>query len=267
MDFVKDKLSINGFSMEYLKFGHGSNILVIIPGISVQSAILYPLFIAKQYKLFWDDFTVYIFDRRTEVPPVYSVSDMAYDTARAIKYLGLENISIFGASQGGMIAMETALQYPELVKKLVLCSTAMRIDEERFSVIDEWIKYARNNDKKSLFLSFGEKIYPKDTFEKFREALCGIAETVSEEELERFIIIADGAKNFDITEKVSSIKCPVMLVSDNDDKVFGTEPTLEMAEIFKSNNGFEMEIYSGFGHAVYDMSNDFKEKMYRFLMK
>ena len=267
MDFVKDKLSINGFSMEYLKFGHGRNTLVIIPGISVQSAILYPLFIAKQYKLFWDDFTVYIFDRRTEVPPVYSVSDMAYDTVQAIKYLGLENISIFGASQGGMIAMEIALQYPELVKKLVLCSTAMRIDEQRFSVIDKWIKYAQNNDTKSLFLSFGEKIYPKDTFEKFREALCGIAKTVSDEELKRFIIIANGAKDLDITDRVSSIKCPVMLVSDSDDKVFGTEPSMEMAEIFKLNNGFEMEIYSGFGHAVYDMSNDFKEKMYYFLMK
>ena len=267
MDFLTDEVSINGFSMKYLKFGHGKNILVIIPGLSVQSSILYPLFISKQYKLFWDDFTVYIFDRRTEVPPVYTVSDMAYDTIQVIKHLGLENICIFGASQGGMIAMEIVLQYPRLVRKLVLCSTAMRIDEERFSVINEWIKYAENNDKKSLFLSFGEKIYPKDTFEKFREALCGIAETVSDEELKRFIIIANGAKDLDITDKVSSIKCPVMLVSDNDDKVFGTEPTVEMAEIFKFNKGFEMEIYSGFGHAVYDMSNDFKEKMYRFLMK
>lgn len=267
MDFLKDKVSVNGFSMEYLKFGHGSNILVIIPGLSVQSSILYPLFIAKQYKLFWDDFTVYIFDRRMEVPPVYFVSDMAYDTVQAIKYLGLEDISIFGASQGGMIAMEIALQYPELVKKLVLCSTAMRVDEKRFSVINEWIKYAENNDKKSLFLSFGEKIYPKDTFEKFREALCGIAETVSDEELKRFIIIANGAKDLDITDKVSSIKCPVMLVSDNDDKVFGTEPTMEMAESFKLNDGFEMKIYSGFGHAVYDTSPDFREKMYCFLIK
>ena len=118
-----------------------------------------------------------------------------------------------------------------------------------------------------MFLSFGEKIYPKDTFEKFREALCGIAETVFDEELKRFIIIANGAKDLDITDRVSSIKCPVMLVSDNDDKVFGTEPTLEMAEIFKSNNGFEMEIYSGFGHAIYDTSPEFKEKMYNFLKK
>ncbi len=265
MDFLTDEVPINGSSMKYLKFGCGKDILVIIPGLSVQSSILYPLFITKQYDLFAQDFTVYLFDRLTEVPPVYSVSDMAYDTIQVINHLGLEHICIFGASQGGMIAMEIAVQSPGLVRKLVLCSTAMRIDEKRFSVINEWIRCAENNEKESLFLSFGEKIYPRNIFEKYKDTLCAVAKTVSDKELERFIIIANGAKDFDITDKAVSIKCPVMVTSDSSDEVFGTEPAREMAERFQWNKGFAMKVYSGFGHAAYDTCPEFKEHMYRFL--
>lgn len=265
MDFSADKVTINGFSMEYLKFGNGIKNLVILPGLSLQSVLLYAPAIVKQYELFTNDFTVYLFDRRIELPENYPISDMAYDTVQAIKHLGLKDIFVFGASQGGMIAMEIAVQYPELAKKLVLCSTAMRMNVERFSVIDEWVKLAKNNDKENLFLSFGENIYPKEFFEKFKEVFIDMSKSVTDTDLKRFITMADGGRNFDISDNADKIKCPVMLVSDNDDKVFGTEPTMEIAEIFKSNNGFEMKIYSGFGHAVYDTSPDFKNQMYHFL--
>ena len=46
------------------------------------------------------------------MPDSYGVDDMARDTAEAIKALKLERVSIFGASQGGMIAMKIAVEYP-----------------------------------------------------------------------------------------------------------------------------------------------------------
>ena len=51
-----------------------------------------------------DDFTIYLFDRRNELPDSYSIYDMAKDTASAIKALGLKDICLFGASQGGQTA-------------------------------------------------------------------------------------------------------------------------------------------------------------------
>ncbi|WP_022761825.1 hypothetical protein [Butyrivibrio sp. AD3002] len=37
-----------------------------------------------------------------------------------------------------------------------------------------------------------------------------IAKTVTDDELRRFIIIANGAKNFNITDRLKEIRCPVM---------------------------------------------------------
>ncbi|HSD57425.1 MAG TPA: alpha/beta hydrolase [Methanotrichaceae archaeon] len=55
----------------------------------------------------------------------YSIKQMADDAANLMDALGLERASVFGASMGGMIAQELALNYPGKVKLLILgCTTA-----------------------------------------------------------------------------------------------------------------------------------------------
>lgn len=266
MDFSTHKVYADDFQMEYLQFGHGKNTLVILPGLSVQSILPLAPMIVQKYEIFTEDFTVYVFDRRLTVPTVYSVYNMAADTAKVLKKLKLKDISLFGTSQGGMIAMSIAAEYPELVKNLVLCSTAMRIDEKRFSVIDKWISFAENKDCYGLYLSMGENIFPKQYFEKIKDAFCYSARTVTQDELKRFIILAKSIQNFNIEDEISNINCPVLLANDETDAVFGKEPTLEIANALRFNPHIQVEWYNGFGHVLYDTAPDFQSKMYRFLI-
>lgn len=53
----------------------------------------------------------------------YSIADMAGDTAGLIQNLDLGATYIVAISMGGMIALELAIRYPQLVNKLVLAST------------------------------------------------------------------------------------------------------------------------------------------------
>ena len=266
MDFLTHKVYADDFQMEYLQFGHGKNTLVILPGLSVQSVIPLASMIVKRYEIFTEDFTVYVLDRRLTVPSVYSIYDMAEDTVKVLKQLKLKDISLFGTSQGGMIAMTIAAEYPELVKNLVLCSTAMRVDEKRFSVIDEWIGLAKKQDCYILYLSMGENIFPKQYFEKIKDAFCYASKTVTNDELNRFIVLAKSIRNFNIEDKFSNITCPVFLANDEKDNVFGKEPTLEMENALRSNPHLQVEWYNGFGHVLYDTAPDFQSKMYKFLI-
>ena len=118
------------FSMDYIKFGHGPRNYVILPGLSVQSVMGAADAVIDAFSLAHEDFTLYLFDRRNELPAEYSIYDMAKDTAAAIKALGLNDIFLFGASQGGMIAMTIAIEYPELVKKLALGSTTSHVTKD-----------------------------------------------------------------------------------------------------------------------------------------
>lgn len=267
MGYVTDKVFVNGIEMEYLKFGRGQSNLVILPGLSVRSVIPHAAAIVKQYDVFTDEYTVYLFDRRINIPPVYSISDMAKDTVQVMKKLDICDVSLFGTSQGGMIAMAAALEYPELVRKLVLVSTTIHAAENRCSVIKKWITFAENKDREGLLLNIAEDVYSKEFFIRYREAFCALAKTVTDDELERFIIIAKGIEGFDIRDEVHKIKCPVLIASDDKDCIFDAAAAAEMRQYFAANKKTETKIYSGFGHALYDTAPDFTELMYNFLKK
>ena len=98
--------------------------------------------VINAYAPLTEDFTVYVFDRRKDLPEVYSMEEMARDTEEAIKALGINHVDIFGASQGGIIAMEIAANNPKLVDTLVLGSTTSEVTEEQFQLFDNWIKVA-----------------------------------------------------------------------------------------------------------------------------
>ena len=85
-------------AMDYFRFGHGKENLVILPGLSVQSVMGAADAVADAYSLLTDDFTIYLFDRRRDLPAVYSLKEMARDTAEAIRALGLGPVCLFGTS-------------------------------------------------------------------------------------------------------------------------------------------------------------------------
>jgi 3-oxoadipate enol-lactonase len=62
---------------------------------------------------------------RSDVPPgPYSIPGMAADAAAVLDAAGVSAANVFGASMGGMIAQEFALQYPERTRSLILGCTA-----------------------------------------------------------------------------------------------------------------------------------------------
>lgn len=253
------------FSMDYFKFGLGKRAFVILPGLSVTSVTESADIIKKAYHAFADEYTVYVFDRRKELPPVYSVYEMAEDTAGALRALGLSRAYLFGASQGGMMAMEIAIRHPELVGRLVIGSTAAKASEELLQRVDEWTALAEKQDAEALYLAFGEALYPRNIFEQAKGLFSELAADVTKQDLKRFAVLAKGLKGFDILDELDKIRCPVLAIGDRDDRVTGAEAMESIAEHLKEQPDFELYMYEGCGHAVYDLAPDYKKRILRFL--
>ena len=246
--------------MNYIKFGTGDKILVMLPGLSVKSVLLMGDAVKNAFRAYDKDYTIYLIDRREDVPPVYTVTDMARDTAEKMKELGLKDVCLFGASQGGMMAMLIAAWYPELVHKLVLGSTAAKISDLGNSVIGGWVSLAEKRDGAALYLDFLKKVYPSYLFDQFKDIFIATGKSVTDEEFARFIIIAKGAVDFDATSELDKIKCPVLVVGSEDDAVLGSAPSHEIANLL----GCQIHMYTDYGHDCYDTAPDFKERMYKF---
>ena len=254
------------FTMKYISFGQGDETFVILPGLSTESVMKSADLVADQYDDMTEDFTIYLFDRRENLPEgLYTIKDMAEDTAEAMTELGLHDVSLFGASQGGMIAEMITICHPDLVKDLILGSTAAVAGEEEYKVIGHWVDLAVQRKREELYLDFGEKLYPKEVFDGLRDTFITMSEGVTDEELDHFIRLAVATKGFDASGEMSDIKCPVLVLGSEDDAVLGTGSSRLLADLLKDNKGLKVHMYNGFGHAAFDTAPDYRQRMTEFI--
>ncbi len=277
------------FKMQYIAFGSGEKTLVILPGLSVKSVMKSADMVEQSYSIFSKEYRVYLFDRRLNLPEDYPVWDMAEDTAQAMKALNLNSVCLYGVSQGGMMAQIIALRHPELVEKLAVCSTSYGISKEQAEVFRKYESMLSDSKEKTennpsgqensgfqekeqtdvrtledkiglVFTEFARLIYTKAFYEKFEAVIKAMAGTLTKEEAERFIIFLRNITEFSIYDELSEIKCRVLALAGKEDTLI----TPDCAQAIAERTGGELEIYEGYGHAVYDEQPEIKQRLYRF---
>ncbi len=245
--------------MEYVCFGEGDRPLVVIPGLSLGRVLSAADSIAAAYSIFAKDFRVYLFERRKNMPDRYTINDMAEDTAAVIKQLGLKDIALYGVSQGGMISQLMAINYPELVWRLVLCSTISKASRIGLETRAQW---TGDKSAKELYRSFAELVYSGPFIEKYGHLLDSVAEGISEEDMRRFRVQMAGSEGFSTYEELDKIKCPAFVIGAWSDRVIGPEASFEIAERLSCR----LLMYPApYAHAVYDEAPDIKERIYDFI--
>ncbi len=260
-DVQHKTVQTGGVTTRYFTFGHGPRQLVILPGLSVQSVMGAAEAVARDYQCLAKDFTVLLPDRRQQPPAGYTMDQMARDTAAALQAAGCEHACFFGASQGGMLAMLIAARHPQLVEKLALGSTAARLTPAAQAVVARWIDLARQENAPALYAAFGQAIYPPAVWEQARPLLAEAARTVTREELARFVVLAGALPAFNGARALASVTCPVLLLGDDRDELFGLPAMEEMAGCLQANPRVETHVTHGYGHAAYDLAPGYKERL------
>ena len=249
-----------GISMDYFVFGEGKKPFVMLPGLSLKKTTASAQSVAGAYREFGKDFTVYVFERKNDIEAGYSIEKMAEDTAAVMNYLGIKDAYIFGVSQGGMIAQCMAANHPELVKKLILASTAAQENENSKATFAKWICSALKGDTRALVGSFLDYLYSDEFLDKYKAMILNLYDGTTSDELVRFCILAAACAGFDLSPLLRKIKCPVLVIGSKQDKIFSADDFRFLCE----KTGGEIYLYKDFGHAVYDEAPDFKEHIMKF---
>ena len=258
-----ENIIINGHDFDYISFGSGRDVLIMLPGVGdgfkTAKGVAVPF--AYMYRIFAENFKVYVFSRRNDLPDGFTSADMADDLSDIMDALGLDAAHIFGVSQGGMIAQQLAIRHPEKVKSLVLTVTAARPTAIMREALGSWLAMADRDDYKSIMLDTAERSYTGAYLERGRR-MNKILALAKPKSYERFRILCESCLNHDVFDDLPKIKRPVYIIGASLDKVLGSEASVEMHEAIP---GSELYIYEGYSHGVYEQAKDFNDRVLRWL--
>lgn len=259
--FRTDTASTGRGKLGYAVFGNGVKQLIILPGVSLKSILFSAGSVAKAFEAFADEYTVWLFDRADGMTDGYTIRDMAEDAAGAMRSLGIAGAYLYGASQGGMIAMCLAALYPELVKKAVLASTAAAPPESAQELFRQWIRLAERADNAALNEAMFAYIYSPQYLAPYEKYLPVLYNEGTKDDCRRMAVMLKACVGLDLTPLLSLIACPVLIIAGEQDRIFGSSPSRAMAEHIRGSRLF---VYPDGSHACYDEEADFREKMLDF---
>lgn len=259
-------LKIGDTTMDYIRFGSGKRILVMLPGLGdgLRSMKGTALPVAFMYRIFTKEFMVYAFSRKNVLPVGYTTRDMARDQAEAMERLGISKADIFGVSMGGMIAQHLAIDYPEKVGKLILTVTSSRPNPILTESIEEWVSCAKRGDHTALMDSNVRRIYSEDYYRKNNWMVPIMGKLTKPKSYDRFFVQADACLTHDAYESLNYIKAPTLVIGGEKDLSLGGDASKEIAAKIPSA---ELQMYAQWGHGLYEEAKDFNQVVLDFLRR
>ncbi|WP_353892739.1 alpha/beta fold hydrolase [Proteinivorax hydrogeniformans] len=254
-------VKVNDISMYYEIIGEGEP-LVLIEGLGYSTWMWY-----KQLDELSKHFKVIMFDNRgvgkTDKPDSeYSIEMMADDLAGLLRSLNIKKTHILGVSMGGFIAQQFSANYPEMVDRLILCSTSfggpnsIPIPQETLDIMMKGGgEYKTLLDiKKAISTAFYDGKIPED-----REVLDKIMTEKRQEPQPKYAYqrqLMAGA-SFNGEANTQKIKAETLIVAGEKDKVVPPENAHLLHERICSS---KLEIIENGGHVFFmeqpDKSNE-----------
>lgn len=252
--------------MNYVSFGNGEKILIMLPGLGdgLSTVKGKSFILATTYKIYARRYTVYIFSRKNHLPKTYSTRQMAKDQAEAMKALGISKASVLGISQGGMIAQYLAIDYPDLIEKLILAVTSPQASKTTQKVVGNWIDIAKKGNYKALMIDTAEKSYSEHYIKKYKILYPLLGKIGKPKSFDRFLIQANSCMQHNSYMELEKIICPTLIIGGGCDKIVGIDAASMLANKIK---GSELFIYKDLGHAAYEEAKDFNRRILNFLVQ
>jgi pimeloyl-ACP methyl ester carboxylesterase len=118
---------VNGLELYYAIHGEGEPLILLHGGLGATEMFgdVSPL-LAKGHQVIAVDLQAH--GRTADIDRPLSFEAMADDIAALIKHLELQQAAVMGYSNGGSVALRTAIQHPELVQKLIVVSAPFKRD-------------------------------------------------------------------------------------------------------------------------------------------
>jgi 3-oxoadipate enol-lactonase len=152
----------------------------------------------------------------------YDLSLQVEAVDAVVKTLNLKNISLFGISYGGEVAMKYAVTYPTNIKKLLLFNTTAKTSKWLKEIGHSWNKAA--SDPYAYYATTIPTIYSSDFYEKKIEWMENRKKKLLEifanqDFIQAMIRLTNSAEEHDVINELATLDMPTLIVGSEFDTI------------------------------------------------
>ena len=228
----------------FTEHGSGSPLL-LVHGVMVTGEMFEPVIehFAQRHRVIVPDMRGH--GRSRTFPPPYTVAQLASDLARLLDHLGIESTAVLGYSQGGAIAQQFVLDYPQRCNRLILaCTYAFNMATFREKIeghlVPLFIGVLGMKRFAKFVISQGLKQVPKERAE-------WVIDLIAQQDRKLMASAWSAVMAFDSRQRLAEIKCPTLIIAGSNDEAV---PIHHANMLHRGIAGSQLAVIAGADHAL-----------------
>lgn len=240
--------------------------LVILPGLSPDSGVGSRLTrgLHRAAAAQWArTHRVYYVNRRPGMRRGITMAEIGAELERVCREIAADPLDVLGISTGGSIAQQLAAEHPNVVRRLVLISTACRLGAEARASQRRVGARIRAGARREALAVLASELVPAGRLTLPVAALgwlCGPL-AVSASDLATLATTVDAEDRFDLAG-LPSVRAPTLLIAGERDRYYERELFRETAALIPN---CRLELHPGAGHVSVMSSPEAHQQVLDFL--
>ena len=232
----------------YLRIGTGPP-LVMVMGLTPDHDI--PTgwerrMVLSAARAFAPHFTVYVVNRKRGLKPGESMSDIAGHLAEAIENEVGEVIRLQGTSTGGSVALQLAIDHPDLVRRLVVVASAYRLGPRGRALQAEMAALIQAGRKEDVMSHMMTSMMPAPLRGPIRPLARFATRPMVPTDPGDMLVTLEAEDAFDVRADLPRITAPTLVIGGTKDSFYSPQLFDETAREVADGRA---HIHTGWGHA------------------
>jgi pimeloyl-ACP methyl ester carboxylesterase len=238
-----------GSGLPYNRFGRGSEPFLILQGLAFENKpVSGPVAwgMLGGYKFLGDAYTVYAVGRKPGLPDGYTLADMADDYATVVREELGQPVDVMGASTGGSISMHFAANHPDLVRRLIIHSSAHELSPSTKGLQIRVARLAELGRWREAYAALFEPMLPATFIGRMVAGLgAALVALGAPEDASDLVVTVEAEDVHAFKDRLREITVPTLVVAGTDDP-FYTEALFR--ETAAGIPNARLVLYEGKGH-------------------
>ncbi|MGZ4493133.1 MAG: alpha/beta fold hydrolase, partial [Nocardioides sp.] len=169
------------------------------------------------------DFTVYVVNRKRGLHPGESMSDIAGHLANAIEHDLGQPVFLTGTSTGGSVALQLAVDRPDLVRRLVVVAAAYRLGPRGRELQAEMARLIRAGEPREAWASVMSAMLPAPLRDPARPLSRVAVGPMVPDDPGDVLVTVDAEDAFDVEADLPRITAPTLVIGGSNDAFYTEE--------------------------------------------